>query len=289
MSSDKSISMRRDQSAPKADIDIADLVEEGVAVFDLNLVVSFWSDAAERIYGWKREEVIGGAIQDAVQCSPSQPLNVILDQVHRSGEWRGEIVRTTKNGGIVVVSTKWSLRRGADGEPLDIVETSRNITDAKAAEAALERSERRYREFFHFLPIALFQLDRKGLPAVLAKPRSEGVTDLIAYARTRPDFVAHAMDALQVVEVNRRAVDMLRGTSPDDFKGSVAPNWTESPEIFVDCLAAAYRGQKTYEAQIKIKARDGTILDVLFFAAFSPVTGGVGLFARLTPIHSVRL
>ncbi|MEJ1976966.1 MAG: ATP-binding protein [Acetobacteraceae bacterium] len=420
------------QSKLGPDVDVADLVEESVAVFGLDMRVAAWNAEAERLYGWKREEVIGGAIQAAVRCSPSEPLHVITAKVHETGTWRGEFTRTTKSGDIVVVKVKWSLRRDANGVPLDIVETSRDITEvrrteealervqhqyqnlfqasvaafwdlefsevrrmvrvllesgirdlrayfrshpdyvrgmiratrivdmnaqsllmfgngdresllrsldplwpeeslgvfaesvaaifdnkahyssevvlfsldgrrfdtlfavsypprmlqparlligivdvtqAKAAKVAQEKSERRYRDFFHFLPVALFHLDRRDLGAIFAEARSQGVEDLVQYLRDHPDLVAPAMDALKVVEVNQRTVTMLHGQSPEDFKGSVAPNWTESPEIFCECLSAAYQGKDSYEAQIRIKARDGTILDTLFFAAFSPVTG----------------
>ena len=65
-------------SGPRPDVDVADLVEESVAVFDLNLMVSAWNTEAERLYGWRRDEVIGGKIQAAVRCAPSESLAVIL-------------------------------------------------------------------------------------------------------------------------------------------------------------------------------------------------------------------
>src|SRR5271156_1836312 len=108
-------------SAKRPSIDVADLVEESVAVFDLNLKVHAWNAEAERLYGWARHEVIGGAIQAAVRCAPSEALAVILDKVRAEGEWRGEFVRSTKSGGTVVVKAKWSLRRDAGGNPIDIV------------------------------------------------------------------------------------------------------------------------------------------------------------------------
>ena len=126
-------------SGPRPDVDVADLVEESVAVFNLNLMVSAWNTEAERLYGWRRDEVIGGKIQAAVRCAPSESLAVILAKVHEQGEWRGEFVRSTKSGAKVVVNAKWSLRRDADGHPVDIVETSRDITEVRRSEEAFAR------------------------------------------------------------------------------------------------------------------------------------------------------
>ncbi len=253
------------------DVDVADLVDVSVIVFDLDMHVMACNAEAERLYGWNREEIVGKPLKVAFQDS-AESFAVMLNKIRETGTWKGESVRTTKSGNSITVEAKWSLRRDANGALLDVVETSRGI-EARRTEAALEKSERRYREFFHFLPVALFHLDRRNLGAVLAEPRSQGVTDLLGYFNDHPDFAEKAMDALKIVEVNQHTVEMLRGKSPEDFKGSVARNWTESPEVFHECLAAAYRGQKCFDAQIKIKALDGTVLDALFFAAFSPVTG----------------
>ena len=68
---------------------IADLVDESVISFGLDMEVTAWNREAERIYGWNRDEVVGGVIQAAVKCSPSEPLTVILEKVHATGLWRG--------------------------------------------------------------------------------------------------------------------------------------------------------------------------------------------------------
>src|SRR5277367_4441659 len=94
----------------RPDIDVVDLLEESVAIFGLDMRVTAWNAAAERLYGWVRAEVVGGVIQAAVRCSPSEPLRVILAKVHETGSWRGEFSRTTKVGGTVVVAARWSLR-----------------------------------------------------------------------------------------------------------------------------------------------------------------------------------
>src|SRR5277367_1893117 len=126
-------------SSVRPSVDVADLVEESVAVFDLNLKVHAWNAEAERLYGWARHEVIGGAIQAAVRCAPSEVLAVILAKVREHGEWRGEFVRSTKTGTTVVVKAKWSLRKDSEGNPIDIVETSRDVTDIRQSEEAFSR------------------------------------------------------------------------------------------------------------------------------------------------------
>jgi PAS domain S-box-containing protein len=261
-------------SSARPDVDVADLVDESVVVFDLNQVVSAWNTEAEHLYGWRRDEVIGGKIQAAVRCAPSEALAVILAKVHEQGEWRGEFVRSTKSGATVVVKAKWSLRKDADGKPIDIVETSRDITEMKRARAAEERSERRYRNFFNFMPIALFHTESgPGVLEVFKQARAQGITDFSRHLLDHPELVSELMQGQQITEVNQRTVDVLRGRSVDDLIGPVARHWRERPETFREIMTARYSGKKSFEALTRLTTCDGAVIDVLFFAAFAPITG----------------
>jgi PAS domain S-box-containing protein len=431
-SSDPSPQETAGLSTAAAPVDVTDLIDESVAVFGLDMLVRAWNAEAERLYGWKREEVIGGRIQACVKCAPSQPLSAILAQVRETGSWRGEFVRATKGGSTVVVKAKWSLRRDATGTMLDIVETSRDITEvrrteealnrvrgqyrnlfqasvasfweldftgvvgmvgelltsgvgdlrgyfqsnldyvrqmirttriadvneqsvamfgngnreellrsldplwpdeslevfaecvlsafekrehysaeavicsldgrrfdtlftvsyppellesarlligvvdmtqAKKARAAQEASERRYRDFFHFLPVPLLRLESQAVVDIFNKARSEGVVDFSEHLKGRPDLLADILEGYKIVEVNRRTVEMLRGQSAEEFTGSITWYWTESLDVFRDVMGARYAGKPGFEGQVKMVAHDGTILDALFFAAFGPITG----------------
>jgi PAS domain S-box-containing protein len=263
-----------------ATVDALDLVEESVAVFDLDLYVRAWNAGAERLYEWRRDEVIGGPIQAFVRCAPSEPLAVILAKVRATGTWCGDFARTTKNGAAVVVRAKWSLRKDRDGAALDIVETSRDITEVRRTEEAFtriqsthERSERRYRDVFHFLPVALLQLDAREAVELLKELRASGVEDLSGHLKQHPQLLTRLLEGLKIVEVNRRTVEMFRARSPEEFSGSVARYWTEFSEPVREAMAARYSGKNGFEALVKIRAHDGTMLDALFFAAFGPVTG----------------
>jgi PAS domain S-box-containing protein len=417
----------------QADTDIIDLLDESVIVMGLDMHVRAWNAEAERLYGWKREEVIGGKIQAAVKCSPNEPLKVILAKVQETGLWRGEFSRTTKQGKTVTVKAKWSLRRSRNGEIADIVETSRDVTEARQTEESLERaqhhyqnlfhasaasfwelefsavgkmlkdlkdsgvkdfrkyfsehpdyvrqmiqatrivdvnditlamfgngnreellqnrldafwpdeslgvyaesvlaslekkphysaetvfrsldgrhletlftvsfpphllqygrflvgivdltqakkakaeqeaSERRYRDLFHFLPVPLLRLEGTAVIEIFKSARAEGVVDFAQYLKERPELQIRLMDGLKVVEVNQRTVEMLRGGSAEEFNGSVTRYWTESMDDFRHVIAARYSGKPGFECLTKMTAHDGTVLDMLFFAAYGPVTG----------------
>ncbi len=59
------------RSKGKPNVDAVDLVEESVVVFGLYMRVTAWNTEAEHLYGWKREDVLGGGIRAVVCCVPS--------------------------------------------------------------------------------------------------------------------------------------------------------------------------------------------------------------------------
>jgi PAS domain S-box-containing protein len=69
------------------------------------------------------------------------PLEQIQAEVMCTGRWEGELVHTRQDGTQVVVASRWSLQRGAQGAPLGILETNNDITERKQAEQALQESE----------------------------------------------------------------------------------------------------------------------------------------------------
>jgi light-regulated signal transduction histidine kinase (bacteriophytochrome) len=52
----------------------------------------------------------------------------------RTGRWDGELTHTKADGNVVMVSSRWSLRRDERGQPVVIMETSNDITERKQRE-----------------------------------------------------------------------------------------------------------------------------------------------------------
>jgi PAS domain S-box-containing protein len=95
-----------------------------------------------------------------------------------------------------------------------------DITKLKTAEDALRRSERRYRQLFEFMPIAMWQLDLSEIAEMMNKLRAEGVTDLDDHFGLQPEAPDLMMDALIAVDVNECAVKMF-GAGPRPAIGAV--------------------------------------------------------------------
>jgi PAS domain S-box-containing protein len=252
-----------DRSQPN--IDVVDLLEESVAIFGLDMRVTAWNTAAERLYGWARAEVIGGVIQAAVRCSPSEPLRVILSTVHETGFWRGEFSRTTKAGGTVVVAAHWSLRRDAGGRPFDIVETSRDITEVRRTEEALERVQHQYQTLFQASTASFWELDIGDVEAMVG---SLGQTDrehLCAYLARNPGFVRRLIRATRIIDVNAQCLAMFGDGDRQDLLGKFDLCWPdESLSAFGECVAAAIEGKQHFSSEAVLCSITGQRFNTLF-------------------------
>lgn len=143
-----------------------------------------------------------------------------------------------------------------------------DISADKRAKTALEMSEERYRRLFHFLPVAMMQVDRRELAAVFKTLYGEGVRDLQAYFKEHPGFYEYAANSIQVIEVNRRAIELFRARNAEQLIGPAARVWSEARETIQASMAARFSGAARFEAEMKIRAFDGQTRDALYVAHF---------------------
>jgi PAS domain S-box-containing protein len=253
------------------DTNIIDLLDESVIVFGLDMRVSAWNAEAERLYGWKREEVIGGIVQAAVKCSPSEPLKVILAKVQETGLWRGQFSRTTKQGKTVAVKAKWSLRRGRDGEIVDIVETSRDVTEVKQIEEAFERAQHHYQNLFHASAASFWELEFSAVREMLKALRDTGVTDLRGYFSDHPDYVRQLIQATRIIDVNEMTLTMFGSGNRERLLRNLDPFWPdESLGVYAESVLASLERKPHYSAEAVFHSLDGRRLETLFTVSFPP-------------------
>ncbi|MEW6141981.1 MAG: PAS domain S-box protein [Chloroflexota bacterium] len=123
---------------------LIDNVSDAIFSSNMELRIRSWNKAAERIYGWSAEEVIGRLSGEVLRAEyPAGGREEMLKELTATGRWRGEVIHHTRDGSTIHALVSRSLLRNSDGEPEGYVTISRDITEIKLAEEALLKEKQR--------------------------------------------------------------------------------------------------------------------------------------------------
>ena len=119
-----------------------------------------WNKGAEKIYGYKAEEVVGHSIAILVPTGKPDELPGILKQLRRGQCIESyETTRVHKDGHLIDVSVTISPVKDEAGKVVGASAIARDITKQKQAEAALRLSEERFRVALKGAPVVVFTQD----------------------------------------------------------------------------------------------------------------------------------
>ena len=134
------------KEAERALFQLAAIVEssdDAIISKDLNGIITSWNNSAERVLGYKAEEVIGKSITILIPPELQQDEVMILSKI-RAGERvdHFQTVRLHKDGHRIDVSLTVSPVRDRHGKIIGAAKILRDITQHKQMERALHTSER---------------------------------------------------------------------------------------------------------------------------------------------------
>jgi PAS domain S-box-containing protein len=137
-------------------------INDAVIGSDRNRVITAWNPAAEEIYGWKAQEVIGKTGEEVLKTeSFSRSRAEALQQLQETGEFSAEISQLQKNGTRVYIETRTVALRDESGNITGYVSVNRDIGERKRSEAALKASQEQVLSLIRQAPISIAMFDRE--------------------------------------------------------------------------------------------------------------------------------
>src|SRR6266496_586909 len=138
--------------------------EDAIVSKTLEGVVTSWNQAAEHIFGYTADEMIGQPISILTAPGHADEIPRILGRIRR-GERVGryETQRRHKDGRIIDVSLTVSPLRDEAGRTIGASKIARDISEAKREHAALLEGEAHLRSILDTIPDGMVVIDERGI------------------------------------------------------------------------------------------------------------------------------
>ncbi len=100
--------------------------------------IVFWSQGAQDLYGWTKEEAIGKKSRELFKTEFPESYEKIIGYLEKAGCWSGEKKQQTKFNQQVSVRSRWLASYNSEGKVEEILETNVDITELKFMQEKLE-------------------------------------------------------------------------------------------------------------------------------------------------------
>ena len=154
-----------DVSSSRADLLIQSVTDYAIYMLDPEGIVSSWNAGAERLKGYRLEEIVGQHFsrfytpEDVERGLPAQVLGTALEQ----GRFEAEGWRVRKDGSRFWANVVVVPIRDATVRHIGFAKITRDLSERREAEEALRRSEERFRLLVQGVTdYAIYMLDPEG-------------------------------------------------------------------------------------------------------------------------------
>lgn len=208
---------------------LLDQSQDAILVRDMDDRVIYWNKSAERMYGWRAEEVMGRRPADIffekLPAEFEEAQRVLLE----TGEFRGEFTHLTKDGKQLLVDCRWTLVRDDEGRPIQKLIVNTDVTERKRMQAVLQRAAQ----------ISLVGELAAGLAHEVKNPLAgiQGAVDILIRRRDPNDPEREALEGIrhEVTRIDGTVRALLERARPR----AVSTSQTSLTELALRAVAVA--------------------------------------------------
>lgn len=136
-------------------------VSDAIIATDERFNITYWNSAAEKIFGWKADEVLNRPENEVLRSefTGADHRHEVVQTLVQTGCFRGEMIQYNKDGKPIYIEIAAAALRNGDGQITGYVSVNRDITDRKRMEEALKENEEKYRLYFENVSDVIYFLD----------------------------------------------------------------------------------------------------------------------------------
>lgn len=121
--------------------DILANIYHAIIVTDLEGTVLYWNEGGERLFGYRKDEIIGRKASILYPVKRKDNFSKDIEKLNAGGMMTGQWLGRRKNGSWVWLDIKTRLLNDEDGEPIGIIGSACDIEQQKKVENRLEESK----------------------------------------------------------------------------------------------------------------------------------------------------
>jgi PAS domain S-box-containing protein len=141
---------------------IVEASDDAIIAESLDGTITSWNAGAERLFGFKAEEVVGRPLSRLIAAGRTEQMGEIMKALlHGEHIDQLEMTQLHRDGHPIEVSVTISPVKNREGAVVGASVIARDITRQKRADEALRESEERFRVALHNAPVAVFNQDRE--------------------------------------------------------------------------------------------------------------------------------
>ena len=178
--------------------------------------VEYVNGPAAQRFGVPVDKLIGMPLAKMFQGATGDRTVATVERVLASGEPHETDSMIAYPDGVSWVNTHLVALK-ENGRVSSVLGVSRDITERRLAQDALEDSERHYRSLFEDSPVAMWEEDHSAVKVHLEQLAASGVADLAAYLQEHPAEYKHCVALARILDVNRAAIALFEASSREEL------------------------------------------------------------------------
>jgi PAS domain S-box-containing protein len=176
-------------------------ISDAVIATDLDFKIISWNKAAEALYGWPAQEVIGRMVGDVVSTEYIDTQSeAVIARFQAQEVWRGEVIQQRRDGTSVNILATVSMVKDCAGQPTGTVAVNRDITEYRRLEERVRQAQK-MESIGHLAGGIAHDFNNLLMPMI-------GYADL-SMAELSPDSKIFA-NLVQIRRAAERAADLTR-------------------------------------------------------------------------------
>jgi PAS domain S-box-containing protein len=233
--------------------DLLNLASDAIIVRGLDGTIKFWNKGAETLYGWEGGETIGRSKMEILKPRHGLSLDELNARILNDGCWEGELEHLTREGQPLLVLSRQFLRAATGGNPAEVLEINRDITERRRYEERLRQWQKMEalgtlaggiaHDFNNFLVPIVINAELAQMESPDGHPGGRYVELILQAARRGKDLVQQIVGfsrpretqrtEVDVAKVGEEALGLLRSSLPKDIEVRTRFS-AESPMIVAD-------------------------------------------------------